>query len=142
MPVSHARDTAVTSTDEQAAGPGPRPAGGAGQVPDPRKRRGRRFLLVFVLAVAVACALAGAGTPAKSATMPLTCQEVLKPRSAGDSVPCCTDRRLERLPVRALVHAVGADCLDAVHQQLHSGTRGAPGGASTRLLTAITIDGK
>jgi fatty acid desaturase len=57
MPVSHARDTAVTSTDEQAAREVPGLLERLAQVPDPRKRRGRRFLLVFVLAVAVACAL-------------------------------------------------------------------------------------
>ena len=60
MPVSHARATAVTSTDEDAAGDVPGLLEVLARVPDPRKRRGRRYLLVFVLAVAVACVLAGA----------------------------------------------------------------------------------
>jgi hypothetical protein len=41
MPVSHARDTAVTSTDEQAAAQVPGLLEVLAQVPDPRKRRGR-----------------------------------------------------------------------------------------------------
>ena len=60
MPVSHARDTAVTSTDEHAAGEVPGLLEVLARVPDPRKQRGRRYLLAFVLAVAVACTLAGA----------------------------------------------------------------------------------
>jgi DDE_Tnp_1-associated len=58
--VSHARATAVTSTDEHADREVPGLLEVLALVPDPRKRRGRRYLLVFVLAVAVACALAGA----------------------------------------------------------------------------------
>jgi hypothetical protein len=54
MLVWHARDIAVTSTDEQAVRDVPGLLEVLAQVPDPRTRRGRRFLLVFVLAVAVA----------------------------------------------------------------------------------------
>jgi hypothetical protein len=60
MSVPHARATAVTSTDEHAAGQVPGLLEVLAQVPDPRKRRGRRYLLVPVLAVTAACMLAGA----------------------------------------------------------------------------------
>ena len=60
MLVSHAPDTAVTSTDEKGDGKIPGLLEVLARVPDPRKRRGRRYLLVFILAVTVACALAGA----------------------------------------------------------------------------------
>ena len=63
MTVSHARATAVTSTDEsagQAGGEVPGMLEVLALVPDPRKPRGRRYALVFILAVAVACVLAGA----------------------------------------------------------------------------------
>jgi hypothetical protein len=56
MPVSHARVTAVTSTDDELPGL----LEVLAQVPDPRRTRGRRYTLVFMLAVAVACVLAGA----------------------------------------------------------------------------------
>jgi hypothetical protein len=56
MPVSHARVTAVTSTDDELPGL----LEVLARVPDPRERRGRRYTLVFLLAVAVACVLAGA----------------------------------------------------------------------------------
>lgn len=56
MPVSHARVTAVTSTDDEVPGM----LEVLAQVPDPHRKRGRRFVLVFVLAVAVVCVLAGA----------------------------------------------------------------------------------
>ena len=62
MPVSHARVTPVTSTDEKAPGEIPGLLAVLARVPDPRRRRGRRFSLVFVLAVAVACVLAGAAS--------------------------------------------------------------------------------
>jgi len=60
VPVPHARDTAMTSTDENADRKVPGLLDVLALVPDPRKRRGRRFRLVFILAVAVTCALAGA----------------------------------------------------------------------------------
>jgi hypothetical protein len=60
MPVSHAPDTTVTSTDGFTAGEVPGLLDVLARVPDLRKHRGRRYLLVFVLAVAVACVLAGA----------------------------------------------------------------------------------
>ena len=41
MPVPHARATAVTSTDDHAAGQVPGLLEVLAQVPDPRKRRGR-----------------------------------------------------------------------------------------------------
>ena len=56
MPVSHARVTAVTSTDDELPGL----LEVLARVPDPRRRRGRRYTLVFMLVVAVACVLAGA----------------------------------------------------------------------------------
>lgn len=95
MPVSPARATAVTSTDEHAAGEVPGLLEVLAQVPDPRKRRGRRYLLVFVLAVAVACVLAGAKNfreiGDQVADLP---QEVLRrlggtshPRDARSSLP-------------------------------------------------------
>src|ERR1022692_3950086 len=59
MPVSHARATTVTSTDERAAGDVPGLLEVLALVPDTRKARGRRFALAFMLAVAVACVLAG-----------------------------------------------------------------------------------
>lgn len=141
MPVSHARDTAVTSTDEQAAGPVPGLLEVLAQVPDPRKRRGRRFLLVFVLAVAVACALAGARNFREvgdhAADLP---QEVLN-RLGGRLHPLL--RRIiapSETRIRTLVHAIGADTLDEI---IGGWLRAlADAGRLDGLLTAIAIDGK
>lgn len=60
MSVSHARATAMTSTDEHAAREVPGLLEVLAQIPDPRRFRGRRYLLAFVLAAAAACVLAGA----------------------------------------------------------------------------------
>jgi hypothetical protein len=113
MPVSHARDTAMTSSDEKAAGEVPGLLDVLARVPDPRGRRGRRYLLAFVLAVAVACALAGARnfreTGDHAADLP---QDVLR-RLGGRPHPLL--RRIiapSETRIRTLVHAIGADLLD------------------------------
>src|SRR5512142_3579256 len=113
MPVSHARATAVTSTDEDASGDVPGLLEVLARVPDPRKRRGRRYLLVFVLAVAVACVLAGAKSfreiGDQAADLP---QEVLgrlggRPHPLLRRITAPSEKR-----IRTLVHAIGADLLD------------------------------
>lgn len=118
MSVSHARDTAVTSIDEERARPAREVPGlleVLTQVPDSRKRRGRRFLLVFVLAAAVACALAGAKNFREigdhAADLP---QEVLA-RPGGRPHPL--PRRIiapSETRIRTLIHATGADLLDEI----------------------------
>ena len=141
MPVSHARATAVTSTDEDASGDVPGLLEVLARVPDPRKRRGRRYLLVFVLAVAVACVLAGAKSfreiGDQAADLP---QEVLG-RLGGRPHPLL--RRIiapSEKRIRTLVHAVGADILDEL---IGGWLRAlADAGRLDRLLTAIAIDGK
>ena len=141
MPVSHARATAVTSTDEDASGDVPGLLEVLARVPDPRKRRGRRYLLVFVLAVAAACVLAGAKSfreiGDQAADLP---QEVLG-RLGGRPHPLL--RRIiapSEKRIRTLVHAVGADILD----ELTGGWLRAlaDAGRLDRLLTAVAIDGK
>ena len=141
MPVSHARATAVTSTDEQASGKAPGLLEVLARVPDPRRFRGRRYLLAFVLAVAVACVLAGAKTfreiGDQAADLP---QEVLR-RLGGTRHPlrgkiiAPSEKR-----IRTLIHVIGADVLDDL-------TGGwlralADAGRLDGLLTAIAIDGK
>ena len=141
MPVSHARATAVTSTDENAAGEVPGLLEVLALVPDPRKRRGRRYLLVFVLAVAVACALAGAKNFREigdhAADLP---QEVLA-RLGGRPHPLL--RRIiapSEKRIRTLIHAIGAEVLDEI---IGGWLRGlADAGRLDGLLTAIAIDGK
>ena len=141
MPVSHARDTAVTSTDDQAAAEVPGLLEVLARVPDPRKRRGRRFLLVFVLAVAVACALAGAKnfreTGDQAADLP---QDVLR-MLGGRPHPLL--RRItapSETRIRTLIHAIGADVLDEL---IGGWLRAlADAGRLDGLLTAIAIDGK
>ena len=141
MPVSHARATAVTSTDEHAAGEVPGLLEVLAQVPDPRERRGRRYLLVFVLAVAVACVPAGAKNfreiGDQAADLP---QEVLR-RLGGTRHPlrgkiiAPSEKR-----IRTLVHAIGADALDDL---IGGWLRALPdAGRLDHLLTAIAIDGK
>ena len=141
MPVSHARVTAVTSTDEHEAGEVPGLLEVLAQVPDPRKRRGRRYVLVFVLAVAVACVLAGAKSfreiGDQAADLP---QEVLA-RLGGKPHPLL--RRIitpSEKRVRTLIHAIGAEILD----ELIGGWLRtlADAGGLDGLLTAIAIDGK
>ena len=141
MPVSHARDTAVTSTDEQVASEVPGLLEVLARVPDPRKRRGRRFLLVFVLAVAVACALAGAKNFCEvgdhAADLP---QDVLR-RLGGRPHPLL--RRIiapSETRIRTLVHAIGAGILDEIIGGWLRALTDA--GRLDGLLTAIAIDGK
>jgi len=141
MPVSHARATAVTSTDEDACGDVPGLLEVLARVPDPRKRRGRRYPLVFVLAVAVACVLAEAKSfreiGDQAADLP---QEVLG-RLGGRPHPLL--RRIiapSEKRIRTLVHAIGADLLDEL---IGGWLRAlADAGRLDRLLTAIAIDGK
>jgi hypothetical protein len=141
MPVSHARDTAVTSTDEQRAAEVPGLLEVLARVPDPRKRRGRRFLLVFVLAVAAACALAGARNFREigdhAADLP---QDVLS-RLGGRPHPLLRQIAApSETRIRTLVHAIGADILDEL---IGGWLRAlADAGRLDRLLTAIAIDGK
>jgi hypothetical protein len=141
MSVSHARDTVMTSTGEQAAGEVPGLLEVLARVRDPRKRRGRRFLLVFVLAVAAACALAGARNFREvgdhAADLP---QDVLS-RLGGRPHPLL--RRIiapSETRIRTLVHAIGADILDEL---IGGWLRAlADAGRLDGLVTAIAIDGK
>ena len=141
MPVSHARSTAVTSTDEQASGEVPGLLEVLARVPDPRRFRGRRYRLAFVLAVAVACVLAGAKTfreiGDQAADLP---QEVLR-RLGGTRHPlrgkiiAPSEKR-----IRTLIHVIGADVLDEL---IGGWLRAlADAGRLDGLLTAIAIDGK
>jgi predicted transposase YbfD/YdcC len=141
MPVSHARATAVTSTDEQASGKVPGLLEVLARVPDPRRFRGRRYRLAFVLAVAVACVLAGAKTfreiGDQAADLP---QEVLR-RLGGTRHPL---RGKIIIPsekrIRTLIHVIGADVLDEL---IGGWLRAlADAGRLDGLLTAIAIDGK
>jgi predicted transposase YbfD/YdcC len=141
MPVSHARATAVTSTDGKEAGEVPGLLEVLAQVPDPRKRRGCRYVLVFVLAVAVACVLAGAKSfreiGDQAADLP---QEVLarlggKPHPLLWRIIAPSEKR-----VRTLIHAIGAEILDElIGGWLHAL---ADAGRLDGLLTVIAIDGK
>jgi predicted transposase YbfD/YdcC len=141
MSVSHARATAVTSTDEHPSGEVPGLLEVLAQVPDPRRRRGRRYLLMFVLAVAAACVLAGAKNfreiGDQAADLP---QEVLR-RLGGRPHPL---RRRIIAPsekrIRTLVHAIGAETLEEI---IGGWLRAlADAGRLDGLLTAIAIDGK
>ena len=141
MPVSHARATAVTSTDGKEAGEVPGLLEVLAQVPDPRKRRGCRYVLAFVLAVAVACVLAGAKSfreiGDQAADLP---QEVLarlggKPHPLLWRIIAPSGKR-----VRTLIHAIGAEILDEI---IGGWLRAlADAGRLDGLLTAIAIDGK
>ena len=144
MPVSHARATAVTSTDEtagQAGGEVPGMLEVLALVPDTRKRRGRRFALVFILAVAVACVLAQAKSFREigdhAADLP---QEVLA-RLGGTPHPLL--RRIvapSEKRIRTLIQELDAEKLDQV---IGGWLRGlARAGRLEPLRTAIAIDGK
>lgn len=139
--MSHARATAVTSTDGLAAGEVPGLLEVLAQVPDQRKRRGRRYLLVFVLAVAVACVLAGAKNfreiGDQAADLP---QEVLR-RLGGTRHPLLrTIIAPSEKRIRTLIHAIGADVLDDL---IGGWLRAlADAGRLDDLLTGIAIDGK
>ena len=141
MPVSHARDTAVTSTDESAGRKVPGLLEVLGRVPDPRRPRGRRYLLTFVLAVAVACALAGARNFREAGDHAADLPQDVLARLGGTPHPL--RRRIiapSETRIRTLIQAVGADFLD----ELIGGWLRALAGAG-RLdgaLTAIAIDGK
>jgi predicted transposase YbfD/YdcC len=139
--VSHAPDTAVTSTDEKEAGNVPGLLEVLALVPDPRKRRGRRYLLVFVLEVAVACTLAGARNFREAgdhaADLP---QEVLarlggRPHPLLRKIAAPSETR-----IRTLIQAIGADLLDDL---IGGWLRGlADDGRLDGALTAIAVDGK
>jgi predicted transposase YbfD/YdcC len=144
MKVSHARATAVTSTDEtagQAGGEVPGLLEVLALVPDTRKRRGRRFALVFILAVAVACVLAQAKSFREigdhAADLP---QEVLA-RLGGTPHPLL--RRIvapSEKRIRTLIQELDAEELDEI---IGGWLRGlARAGRLDGLLTAIAIDGK
>lgn len=140
MSVSHAHATAVTSTDERAAGEVPGLLEVLAQVPDPRRLRGRRYLLAFVLAVAAACVLAGARNfreiGDQAADLP---QEVLG-RLGGKPSPLRRIIAPSEKRIRTLVHAIGADALDEL---IGGWLRAlADAGRLDGLLTAIAIDGK
>jgi DDE_Tnp_1-associated len=139
--VSHAPDTAVTSTDENNAGKVPGLLEVLALVPDPRKLRGRRYLLIFVLAVAVACALAGARSFREvgdhAADLP---QDVLgklggRPHPLLGRIIAPSETR-----IRTLIQAIGAGFLDDLIGGWLRDLAGA--GRLDGLLTAIAIDGK
>jgi hypothetical protein len=146
MKVSHARATAVTSTDEtagQAGGEVPGMLEVLALVPDMRKRRGRRFALVFILAVAVAVAVACVLAGAKSfreigdhaADLP---QEVLArlggtPRPLLRRIVAPSEKR-----IRTLIQELDAENLDEI---IGGWLRDLAGtGRLEHLLTAIAID--
>ncbi len=141
MLVSHAPDTAVTSTDEKEDGRVPGLLEVLGLVPDPRKRRGRRYQLVFILAVAVACALSGARNFREAGDHAADLPQDVLARLGGRPHPL--PRRIiapSETRIRTLVHAIGADLLDEV---IGGWLRGLAGtGRLDGLLTAIAIDGK
>jgi predicted transposase YbfD/YdcC len=137
MPVSHARVTAVTSTDDELPGL----LEVLAQVPDPRRTRGRRYTLVFMLAVAVACVLAGAKNfreiGDQAGDLP---QEVLarlggKPHPLLRTIIAPSEKR-----IRTLLQEIDAARLD----ELTGGwlRELADAGRLQNLLRAIAIDGK
>ena len=141
MLVSHAPDTAVTSTDEKKAGKVPGLLEVLALVPDPRRRRGRRYLLAFVLAVAVACALSGARSFREAGDHAADLPQDILVKLGGRLHPL-----LGRIVapsetrIRTLVQAIGADLLDDL---IGGWLRDlADSGRADGLLTAIAIDGK
>jgi hypothetical protein len=143
MPVSHARATPVTSTDEsagQAGGEVPGLLEVLALIPDTRKRRGRRFALVFILAVAVACVLAQARSFREigdhAADLP---QEVLArlggtPRPLLRRIVAPSEKR-----IRTLIQELDAEKLDQV---IGGWLRDlADAGRLEHLLTAIASTG-
>jgi predicted transposase YbfD/YdcC len=139
--VSHASDTAVTSSDEKEDRKVPGLLEVLALVPDPRKRRGRRYQLVFILAVAVACALAGARNFREAGDHAADLPQDVLARLGGRPHPLL--RRIiapGETRIRTLVHAIGADLLDEI---IGGWLRGlADAGRLDGLLTAIAIDGK
>jgi DDE_Tnp_1-associated/Transposase DDE domain len=141
MPVSHARTTAVTSTDEDTADEVPGLLEVLAQVPDPRERRGRRFTLVFVLAVAVACALAGAasfreiGDQARDLPQELLARLGGRPHPLWRRIIAPSEKR-----IRTLIQMLDAARLDEL---IGGWLRAlADAGRLENLLTAVAIDGK
>lgn len=137
MPVSHARVTTVTSTDDELPGL----LEVLAQVPDPRRRRGRRYTLVFLLAVAVACVLAGAKNfreiGDQASDLP---QEVLarlggRPHPLLREIIAPSEKR-----IRTVLQEIDAARLD----ELTGGwlRELADAGRLQNLLRAIAIDGK
>jgi predicted transposase YbfD/YdcC len=139
--VSHASDTAVTSTDEPGTGEVRGLLEVLALVPDPRKRRGCRFLLVFVLAVAVACALAGARNFREAGDHAGDLPQEVLARLGGRPHPLL--RKIvvpSETRIRTLIHAIGADLLDDL---IGGWLRGlADAGRLDGALTAIAVDGK
>jgi predicted transposase YbfD/YdcC len=141
VPVSHARDTAVTSPDQSAGRKVPGLLEVLGRVPDPRRPRGRRYLLTFVLAVAVACALAGARNFREAGDHAADLPQDVLARLGGTPHPL---RRRITAPsetrIRTLIQAIGADFLDDL---IGGWLRAlADAGRLDEALTAIAIDGK
>lgn len=137
MPVSHARETTVTSADEEAPGL----LEVLAQVQDPRKMRGRRFGLVFILAVAVVCVLAGAksfreiGDQAADLPQDLLARLGGKPRPLLRRIAVPSEKR-----IRTLLQALDAAALDVT---VGGWLRAlAAAGRLDGLLTAIAVDGK
>ena len=137
MPVSHARVTTVTSTDDELPGL----LEVLARVLDPRRRRGRRYTLVFLLAVAVACVLAGAKNfreiGDQAADLP---QEVLarlggRPHPLLGTITAPSEKR-----IRTVLQEIDAAALDELTGDWLRGLAGA--GLLHNLLRAIAIDGK
>ena len=141
MLVSHARDTAMTSTDQNESRKVPGLLEVLALVPDPRKRRGRRYLLTFVLAVAAACALAGARNFREAGDHAADLPQDILARLGGQPHPLL--RKIiapSETRIRTLIHAIGADLLDDL---VGGWLRDlADAGRLDGLLTAIAIDGK
>ena len=137
MPVSHARVTALTSTDEKVPGL----PGVLARVRDPRKMRGRRFSLVFALAVAVICVLAGAksfreiGDQAADVPQELLAALGGRPHPLRRRIIAPSEKR-----IRTLLHVLDAEALDQVIGDWLRALAAA--GRLEGLLTAIAIDGK
>ena len=122
MPVSHARVTAVTSTDDELPGL----LEVLARVPDPRRRRGRRYTLVFMLAVAVACVLAGAKNFREIGG---------RPHPLLRTIIAPSEKR-----IRTLLQEIDAAALDELTGGWLRGL--ADAGRLENLLRAIAIDGK
>jgi predicted transposase YbfD/YdcC len=141
VPVSHARDTAITSTDEFTGREVPGLLEVLALVPDPRKRRGRRYGLVFVLAVAAACALAGARNFREAGDHAADLPQDVLARLGGRPHPLL--RRIiapSETRIRTLIHAIGADVLDDLTGDWLRDL--ADAGRLDGPLIAIAIDGK
>jgi predicted transposase YbfD/YdcC len=137
VPVSHAAETVLSSTDEQVPGL----LEVLAQVADPRRKRGRRFTLVFVLAVTVTCVLAGAknfreiGDQAGDLPQDLLAALGGKPHPLRRRITAPSEKR-----IRTLLQDLDAAALDVI---IGCWLRAlAAAGQLDGLLTAIAIDGK